>query len=58
VYVHGLLVRLLAKFVRGQVIPFTVCDRSRGVSMGSGVVHFRELIVRTLWHSVLLRQLA
>ena len=50
-----MLVRLFAQFVRGQVICFTVCDCSRGVSMRGKVVEFGESIVRTLWHGVLLQ---
>jgi hypothetical protein len=57
VYVHGVLVRLFAEFVRGHVICFTVCDSSRGVSVGRKVVKLCNSIVRTLWHGVLLNRL-
>ncbi|MGA7557582.1 MAG: hypothetical protein WCF61_03210 [Terriglobales bacterium] len=57
VNIHRVLMRLSGKFVRGQVISFTVRDSGRSVSVGGKVVHFRESIVRALWHVVLLRRL-
>jgi hypothetical protein len=53
VNVHGVLVSLFGEFVRGQVISFTVRDRSRSVGMGRKVVEFCDPIVDTLWHGVL-----
>jgi len=52
--VHRLFVRLFGEFVSGQVIFFTMRDRSCLVSMCCKIVEFRESIVRALWHRILL----
>jgi hypothetical protein len=55
--VHGLLVRLLAEFVRGEVISLAVGHGCGGVGVGRKVVVLRGSIMRALWHAVLLARL-
>ncbi|MHB8216118.1 MAG: hypothetical protein ACYDDS_08575 [Candidatus Sulfotelmatobacter sp.] len=53
--VHGMLVRLLAELMSGQMISFAVSGSSGGVGMGGKVVEFGNSIVRALRHGVLSR---
>jgi hypothetical protein len=52
--VHGVLVRLPGEFVSAEMISFTVRDSGGGMGMGREVVEFRDSIVQTLWHDILL----
>jgi hypothetical protein len=49
-----MLMRLFGQFVSGEVIVLTVSNCSRGVSVGCQIVEFRDSIMRTLWHILLL----
>jgi hypothetical protein len=53
--IHRLFESLLAQFVSGHVIPFTVGGGSGSVGMLRQVVKFRSSIMGTLGHCVLLR---
>jgi hypothetical protein len=52
--VGGVLMRLLAQLVRGQMIAFAVSGRGGGVGVGGQVVQLRDSIVCALWHNALL----
>jgi len=54
VYVHRVLVRLFAEFVRRHMICFAVRDSGRGMGVRGKIVQLCDSIVRTLWHGVLL----
>ena len=46
--------RLLGKFVSGQVISFAVSSGRSGMGVGRKVVKFCGAVVCALWHGVLL----
>jgi hypothetical protein len=52
--VHGVLMRLLAKFAGREMISFAVGDGGGRVGVGRKIVKLRGALVHTLWHSVLL----
>ncbi|MGC1871075.1 MAG: hypothetical protein WA700_08970 [Acidobacteriaceae bacterium] len=50
----GVLVRLLGKFVSGQVISFAVGSGGSGMCVGREIVQFCGAVMCALWHGVLL----
>lgn len=51
--VCGMLMRLLAKLVRREMVPFALGGGGVVVGVGSQVVQLCDSIMGALWHSVL-----
>jgi hypothetical protein len=52
--IHRVLVRLLAKFVGGEMIAFAVSGSGGGVGVCRKSMKLGGALVSTLWHSVFL----
>jgi hypothetical protein len=48
--VHGVLVRLFAQLVSGQMMPLAVGGGCGGMGVSCQVMKFCDSIVRALWH--------